>query len=48
MKEKKLKRNTCLFIVFLLLAGVANLLAWTGIPALETLMTEANYLIYTG
>lgn len=48
MKEKKLKRNTCLFIVFLLLAGVANLLAWAGIPALETLMTEANYLIYTG
>jgi hypothetical protein len=48
MKEKKLKRNTSLFIVFLLLAGVANLLAWAGIPALEALMAEANYLIYTG
>ena len=48
MEEKKINRNTCLFNAFLLLAGVANLLAWVGIPTLETLMTEANYLIYVG
>ena len=48
MKEKKLKRNTCLFIVFLLLAGVANLLAFSGNSEIESLMTEVNYLIYVG
>lgn len=48
MAERNTKRNTWLFIAFLLLAGVANTLAYIGIPELEALMTEVNYLVYTG
>ena len=48
MNEKNSGRNTWLFIAFLLLAGVANVLAFTGISELEALMTEVNYLIYIG
>ena len=47
---QKLKRNknVCLFIAFLLLAGLANLFSRTGIPAIDTLMTFINYVIYLG
>ena len=44
----KQNRNTWLFIGFLLLAGVANLLTRTAIPELDTLMTCINYLILIG
>ena len=42
------KRNTLLFIGFLLLAGITNLFSRTGVPALDTLMTCVNYLTYIG
>ena len=46
--EQKHLRSTCIFAVFLLLAGGANLLGFSGIPELESLMTSCNYLILTG
>lgn len=46
--EEKINRNTCLFIVFLLLAGVANVLSRSSIALLESVMTVVNYLILTG
>ena len=46
--EQKHLRSTCIFAVFLLLAGGANLLGFSGIPELESLMTSCNYLIYVG
>ena len=48
MDRQESKRNTYLFIGFFLLAGVANALSRTGIPALDALMAECNYLIYIG
>ena len=48
MDSRSTGRNTCLFIVFLLLAGIANTQTFIGIPGLEALMTECNYLIYVG
>ena len=48
MDEKKTRRSTVLFVIFFLLAGVANMLSFTGIMEFEALMTEANYLIYIG
>ncbi len=41
-------RPTCLFVVFLLLAGVMNLLARSKLAVLEALCTGCNYLIYVG
>ena len=48
MDDRKTIRRTCLFAAFLLLAGVANALSRTGIPALDALMAGCNYLIYIG
>ena len=48
MDDKKTRRNTCLFIAFLLLAGITNVLSRSGIAVLEALMTGCNYLIYVG
>ena len=48
MDKRESKRYTFLFIGFFLLAGVANALSRTGIPALDALMTGCNYLIYIG
>ena len=48
MEEKRTQRNTCLFVAFLLLAGVANLLSRSNIAVLEALCTGCNYLIYVG
>ena len=48
MDDPNTKRNTCLFIVFLLLAGVANALTYTRILAFDALMCECSYLIYVG
>ncbi|MBQ8072875.1 MAG: hypothetical protein IJ231_03820 [Clostridia bacterium] len=48
MEEKRTKRNTRLFVAFLLLAGVMNLLSRSGIAVLEALCTGCNYLIYMG
>ncbi len=48
MEQKKIRRRICLFVVFLLLAGVANMFSRTGIPALDALMAGCNYLIYVG
>lgn len=48
MDSWKTKRSTLLFLGALLLAGIANTLTFTGVPAFETLMTELNYLIYVG
>ncbi len=48
MTERNTRRNTRLFIAFLLLAGAANALSFNGIMPLEALMTGINYLIYTG
>ncbi|MBQ6602256.1 MAG: hypothetical protein IKG08_00140 [Eubacterium sp.] len=42
------KRNTVLFVVLLLIAGTANLLARTDISAWDTLMACLNYIIYIG
>ena len=42
------KKNTSLFLGFLLLAGITNLLARTGIPELDSLLTLINYMIYAG
>jgi len=41
MDDRKTIRRTCLFAAFLLLAGVANALSRTGIPALDSLMAGA-------
>ena len=45
---KRHQRNTFLFISFLLLAGIANLLSKAALPEWDTLMTCINYLILTG
>ena len=46
--KKRLFPTTIVFVFFFLLAGAANALTFTGIPAFEALMTELNYLIYIG
>ncbi len=48
MGDSTTVRRTCHFIVFLLLAGVANLLSRSGIAVLEAACTGCNYLIYVG
>ena len=42
------RRNTWLFLSFLLLAGAANLFSRTGIYALDSLMSCVNYVTYVG
>ena len=41
-------RNTWLFFVFLLLAGLANLFSKTGNATFDSLMCCTNYLVYLG
>ena len=48
MSDHTTTRRTIFFAAFLLMAGFANLLAFSGNSELESLMTEANYLIYIG
>ena len=45
---KKQNRNTILFIGFLLLAGIANLMSRSAVPAQDAFMAIVNYLIYIG
>ena len=44
----KQNRNTCLFISFLLIAGLANISSRTAVPEWDTLMSCINYVIYIG
>ncbi len=46
--EQDILRSTCIFLVFLLLAGLVNLMGFSGIAELESLMASCNYLIYVG
>ena len=46
--DRTTTRRTIFFADVLLLVGFANLLAFSGNSELESLMTEANYLIYIG
>ena len=46
--EQDILRSTCIFMVFLLLAGLVNLMGFSGIAELESLMASCNYLIYVG
>lgn len=48
MRQQDTRRNTLLFIGFFLLAGIANLLSRTAVPAFDTMMACLNYLIYIG
>ena len=48
MTDNRTKRNTFLFIAFLLLAGIANLFTKTDIHQLNQLMTCVNHVIYVG
>ena len=48
MNDRTLTRRTLIFVVFLLLAGVANVLSMTGNPMLDALMAGCNYLIFVG
>ena len=41
-------RNTCLFFVFFLLAGICNLLTRSDSALFNTLMFSANYTVYAG
>ena len=45
---RKQKRNTWLFIGFVLLAGIANLFTRTAVPELDNLMSCVNYLTFIG
>ena len=42
------KRTARIYLIVLLLAGLSNLFSRTGLPALDTLMTFANYMMYLG
>ena len=48
MEERRMNRATGLFLLVFLGAGIANLLSVSGDPMADSLMTAANYLIYTG
>ena len=48
MDHRRTKRSTVLFLLFLLLAGVANLLSATGNPLLDAGMACFNYLTCVG
>lgn len=48
MNIKNKTRNTRLFIAFLLMAGIANVLSRPLSPVLGSLMTALNYVILTG
>ena len=48
MNNTKQNRNTRLFIGFLLIAGIANILSRVFSPVLASLMTALNYVILTG
>ena len=48
MNARTLTRRTLIFVAFLLLAGVANVLSMTGNPMLDALMASCNYLIFVG
>ena len=48
MNDRTITRRTCLFVVFLLLAGVANLVSRIRNPVLSALLTSCNYLILNG
>ena len=48
MNDRTLTRRTLIFVAFLLLAGVANVLSMTGNPMLDALMASCNYLIFVG
>ena len=48
MPHAKQNKNTWLFIGFLLLGGVCNLLTRTQISVVDTFMFSANFMIYIG
>ncbi len=48
MNGRMITRRTWLFVVFLLLAGVANALSRSGNPVPDALMASCNYLIFIG
>ena len=48
MRITKQNRSVWIFLGFLLLAGAANLLSRTAVPAWDALMTCVNYLTYIG
>ena len=48
MNSQKVRKNTWLFVGFLLLAGITNLLSRTGNPVFDTAMACVSYTIYLG